>query len=182
MDRFSAYLLVRRHLKRPESRNQALAVEAIMEDLGRQGGGEPGTPWGVLGLLSQLDLEYAEQNPERRGRTAREQAELEGLPAALSRHLEQWCRHLRPEADPTAALAPVEHALLAATELAAMVLARRESDDALLSMAQELELSRGRGDRRGDELDRALEALGLTAEDAARLALDALRRVEQDLR
>jgi len=181
MDRFSAYLLVRRHLKRPESRNQALAVEAIMEDLGRRRG-EPETQWGVLGLLSQLDLEYAEQNPERRGRTAREQSELEGLPAAQSGHLERWCRYLQPEADPTTELAPVEHALLAATELAGMVLSRRASDDALLGLAQELELSRGRGDRRGDDLDRALEALGLAAEDAARLALDALRRVEQDLR
>ena len=34
IDRFSAYLLIRRFLKRPDSRNQALAVEAIMEENG----------------------------------------------------------------------------------------------------------------------------------------------------
>ena len=99
MDRFSAYLLVRRHLKRRSSRNQALAVEAVMEALAVHAE-QPQTEWGVLGLLSQLDLEYAEQNPAARGRAASQQARLEGAPEAHARHLERWCRDAVLAADP----------------------------------------------------------------------------------
>jgi predicted hydrolase (HD superfamily) len=181
MDRFSAYLLVRRHLKRSASRNQALAVEAIMEEIGRRRG-EPAEQWGVLGLLSQLDLEYAEQNPQARGRTAREQAELEGLASPQGQHLERWCRHVRPDADP-GELATVEQALLLATVLAEACLAKEEaSDEAVPSLARELELMLGRGDRRGEELDRAIDALELTTSEAAVAAVNAMQRIAQDLR
>jgi hypothetical protein len=90
VDRFSAYLLIRRYLRRPASRNHALVVEAIMQELAARAG-EPGEQWGVLGLLSQLDLEYAERNPRARGVTARQQAELEGLAPEQAACLERWC-------------------------------------------------------------------------------------------
>jgi hypothetical protein len=198
MDRFSAYLLIRRFLRRSSSRNRALAVEAIMEALARRAG-QPPEAWGVLGLLSQLDLEYAERNPDARGATAREQAELEGLAGEQAASLARWCSS--SDAD-----APVELALLVADALAVSALDLPSGDDVeedepaddeprqgvprawlfpddLASrLTQELELARQAGDPRGDRLNRALDRLGIEGRDAGQLALAALRRVAQDLR
>jgi len=178
-------LLVRRHLKRPASRNQALAVEAIMEELAghlkrvvEQSHRAPSAPlpsgapplpaqWGVLGLLSQLDLEYAEQNARMRGKAARQQAELEGLPAEEAVHLERWCG-----SEP---LDRVELALALATILAELATEAAPS-------AHDLGLMRERGDERGQRLDQALEQLGLEARQAAEMATTALHRIAQDLR
>lgn len=184
MDRFSAYLLVRRHLKRPQSRNQALAAEALMEEFARELG-QPQDRWGVLGMLGQLDLEYAEQNPEVRGRTAREQAEMEGIAPHEAEHLERWCGHLRPpRQDAASELADVEHALGLATTLAEEALQRTDGECAVsaVSLAHDLELLSQGGDARGDQLDRALDRLSLTAERAAELCVAALQRIAQDLR
>jgi hypothetical protein len=173
MDRFSAYLLVRRHLKRPRSRNQALAVEAIMEELAARLD-QPGEEWGVLGLLSQMDLEFAEQNPKARGQTASQQAVLEGLDGAAAQHLERWCQPLAPE-PPPGELEPVEHALLLATTLAEEALGSGLS-------AHDLDLRRQRGDALGDCMDAALSKLGLSVDAAAALVESALKRIAQDLR
>ena len=184
MDRFSAYLLVRRHLKHTESRNQALAVEAIMEGIAEHQG-QTAQRWGVLGLLSQLDLEYAEQNPEARGCTARQQAELEGMPPQEATHLERWCQHLRRHAgDAVDELAAVEWALVAATVLAEETLPRPDWDTeaTIRALSHDLELMRQRGDARGNQLDNALDRLSLTEDAAAQLCVAALRRIAQDLR
>lgn len=94
MDAFSAYLLVRRFLGKPESRRRARHVGAIMEALA-ESLGHAVEDWRVLGLLSQLDWESAADNPEVRGKLAREQAELEGLDPALALSLE-YCWQTDP--------------------------------------------------------------------------------------
>lgn len=179
MDRFSAYLLVRRHLRRPDSRNQALTVEAVMEQIASHLDQVPHR-WGVLGLLSQLDLEYSEQNPGTRGVTARQQAELEGLDPSEAIHLERWCRHLRQAPGPRAAdaLAPVELGLLLSTILAEHL----QPGGSKRSLAHDLELMRGRGDTEGNHLDLTLDQLGIEVEAAAEIMLEALNRIAQDLR
>jgi hypothetical protein len=199
MDRFSAYLLIRRFLRRSSSRNRALAIEAIMEELARRAG-QPPEAWGVLGLLSQLDLEYAEGNPDARGVTAREQAELEGLDGEEAASLGRWCSSDGGDT-------PVEHALILADALAAGALDLPTDDDVddespedgaaadrpaarawlfpdelAARLERELELARQRGDVAGERLDRALEHLGIESRDAGQLALGALRRAAQDLR
>ena len=179
MDRFSAYLLVRRHLKRSGSRNQALAVEAIMEEVAAHLE-QPSPPWGVLGLLSQLDLEYAEQNPEVRGRTASEQALLDGLPEADARRLVRCFSPLQAHRDDET-LEQVELALLGSTLIAEEALGHDRERPAE-SLAHDLELLRQRGDPRGNALDRALTELQLTAGEAAEKATVALQRIAQDLR
>jgi predicted hydrolase (HD superfamily) len=185
MDRFTAYLLVRRFLKRPDSRNRALATEAIMEELATTLGPAAGTAeaaglggpapesWGVLGLLSQLDLEYAEHNPDARGVTAREQAVLEGMDPALATMLASW-------SEPGPSAPPVQQALLLADELAGAALARADGD--LSGLGRELELRRGGGDPTGERLDQALTALSLDGEQAATLAARALEKVAAELR
>jgi len=180
MDRFSAYLLVRRFLRRPESRNRALAVEVIMEELAR-GLGPLARPapesWGVMGLLSQLDLEYGESNPEARGKASRDQALLEGLDQELA---ESLARTNAPGADLLA------NALLVADCLAVMALGRSDPgfSDATLapSLARELELRRQTGDAEGDQLDGALSQLRLDSQEVASMAVLGLQRAAEDLR
>jgi hypothetical protein len=187
MDRFSAYLLVRRHLKRPASRNQALAVEAIMEDLAVHLG-QPSEQWGIVGLLSQLDLEYALHNPKARGRVAEEQAQLEGLDPELAQCLGRW-------ADPNAEKrTPLDHALVLAVWLADAALAYRVrhesavdqeqpfSEELCSPLSQDLELQRQAGDPQGDLLDESLQQLAISTERVTRVALAGLGRVAQDLR
>jgi hypothetical protein len=187
MDRFFAYLLVRRHLKRPASRNQALAVEAIMEELAAHLG-HPPEQWGIVGLFSQLDLEYAEHNPKARGRVAEEQARLEGLEPELAKSLGRWSNL---DAD---ARAPLEHALVLAAWLAEAALAYRRrhrtegdpeqpfSEEISAPLSQDLELQSQAGDHRGDLLDESLQQLAVSADSVTRVALNGLRRVAQDLR
>jgi hypothetical protein len=122
VDRFSAYLLVRRFLRRPASRNQALAVEAIMQELAAHAS-EGSELWGLLGLLSQLDLEYAESNPRARGLTARQQAELEGLAPEHAICLERWCAPAAAAQPP-----PIEDALVVASLLGALALGSSSSE------------------------------------------------------
>jgi hypothetical protein len=201
MDRFSAYLLLRRFLRRPSSRELALAIEGIMEELADHCAPDQSTEWGILGLLSQLDLEYSARNARVRGATARAQAELEGLAPALARSLESF----RGPASSSDAR-PVEDALVLAEVLGRAALgfeedaledpdeetpdeeapaprARRERSEGFeADLARALELRAGRGDPAGDRLEGALEGLGLDPARAARLALQGLRRAEGDPR
>jgi predicted hydrolase (HD superfamily) len=182
MDRFSAFLLVRRGLKQRESRNLALATEAIMESLAARVG-EPPEQWGVVGLLSQLDVEYSEHNPRARGRTARQQAELEGLAPELAQSLERW-RQPGPTEDRTM----LEHALVLAAALAEAALERGpgpalELDEALAaSLGRDLELRRQSGAPDDELKDAALEQLGLSSGEAGHLAVQGLLRAAEDLR
>lgn len=184
MDRFSVFLLVRRHLQRRSSRNQALAVEAIMEDLASHLG-ERAEHWGVMGLLSQLDLEYAEHNPEIRGTSAAQQAEMEGLQPDEARHLRRWCLLDHGPTSEAPTFAAVEQALFLASYLVeqALVHNNRSLDDeaAPHSLSHDLQLARQNGDPRGDRLDQALAQLGIDELQASRITFVALQRVAQDL-
>lgn len=117
MDRFSAVLLLRRFLKRKESRRRAEIGETIMQRLSvreneRHKNVSDEESWAVLGLLSHLDLEYAESNRVAQGKTAREQALIEGLSPTLAVHLERWLDDDRDD------LSRVEWALIVAFEFA----------------------------------------------------------------
>jgi hypothetical protein len=201
VDRFSAFLLLRRFLRRPPCRELALAIEGIMEELAEHCRPAETATWGVLGLLSQLDLEYSLHNRKAQGATARAQAELEGLDPALARSLEVF-RAPRPDGAPAHedALVLAEvlgRAALGQDDEALELAVEREGDEApapprprgarfpdalAAELARRLELSSGRGDAAGDRLDAALAGLGLDPARAAALALRALRRVEADLR
>jgi predicted hydrolase (HD superfamily) len=185
LDRFSVFLLIRRHLQRRSSRNQALATEAIMEDLAAHLG-EQAEHWGVMGLLSQLDLEYAQHNPEIRGASAAQQAEMEGLKPDEASHLRRWCLLDHGQQSEALAFAAVEQALFLASFLAEQALVHNErgfDDEAVThSLGHDLELARQNGDPRGDRLDQALSQLGIDTMQASRITFDALQRVAQDLR
>jgi hypothetical protein len=190
IDRFSAYLLIRRFLKRPDSRNQALAVEAIMEELaGRRG--QSRSDWGIVGMLSQLDLEYTEQNPHARGRTARQQAETEGLTPEEAAPLERWCASwINPQEEGLLSRdeepAPLEDALVLATMAAEGALGRDDyravDESTAAALSHDLQLRSQQGDRLGDRIDEALQRMSIDAAEIGELTVVALQRVAEDIR
>jgi predicted hydrolase (HD superfamily) len=159
MDRFSAYLLLKRLLRDPAHRRRARIVAGTMERIAARLA-QPEEAWGVMGLLAHLDVAFTAQNPEARGRVARELAEVEGLGPEVGATLERWAAEV---ANPT----PLEHALR---------LCDRLVDHAeLADPAAELELLRQQGDTLGARLDEALTALGLSAASACALLEEAVR-------
>lgn len=178
MDRFGVYLLVRQYLKQPDSRNRALLAEAIMEELADHND-QPREQWAILGLFSQIDLEYAATNPEVRGLAARQHALTEGIAPEQADHLSGWCAHLRP-AQQAMPMQPAELALLLADHLAQQVLQNRQADAA--GLERDLLLAVQQGDARSERLEQSLAGLQLEPEQAGRLAQKALRRIEEDLR
>jgi predicted hydrolase (HD superfamily) len=162
MDRFAAYLLLKRLLRDAAHRRRARIVASAMERLAARLG-HPEEEWAAMGLLMHLDIALTAQNPEARGRVARELAEVEGLSPRLGETLERWAAAVD---DPR----PLEHALRLCDRLAE----HAEVSD----LPKEIELLRQRGDAAGDRLDAALEELGLSAEEASELFGEAVRSEE----
>ncbi len=180
MDRFSAFLLTRRHLKEPSSRNRAVIVESIMELLAQRLGYSPNT-WSLLGLLSQLDLEYSRFNPICRGKTARQQAELEGLDPDLAQSLERWCM---PESA-AQGHTTLEKALFLAEHLAFSIIDFHGQNRGAAWKSfdfQEIEPYQAPECIKAREIDKILQDLQINVREAAQLAANALKRVAEELR
>ncbi len=64
MTREEALDLLRQHLKNKNLVKHCLAVEACMRGLAGRLGHDPG-PWGLAGILHDLDYEVTEKSPER---------------------------------------------------------------------------------------------------------------------
>ena len=174
MDRFSAYLLVKSHLRRPERRAGARVLASVVEGLARALGADQ-ERWGVLALLSRLDDEYAEHNPDRRGITAAEQAELEGLDVAGCALLATWREDTlapaaRAEGQLAAALVVAEAALSWWAQRRSAGLAELPSGGADLALFWERERA-----ELAERLDAALVTLGDDSEALAEAALEGLR-------
>jgi hypothetical protein len=166
MDRVSAYLLVKTHLRRPESRRRARRLEAIVEAISSTVASGDVERWGAFALLACIDDEYAEHNPEARGVTAAEQAALEGVDATGCAVLRGWR----------------EGALRASLGVEARVLAAalKVADESLeqlaehpLTVEQLVEFytrRRHEGDAAARWFDQSLELLGDHVEALARCA------------
>ncbi|OGD09919.1 MAG: phosphohydrolase [Candidatus Aminicenantes bacterium RBG_13_62_12] len=63
MDRKEALELLGRHLKKPNLVKHCLAVEACMRAMASRLGQDP-EPWGLAGLVHDLDYEVTEKSPE----------------------------------------------------------------------------------------------------------------------
>jgi predicted hydrolase (HD superfamily) len=124
MTRFEAVLLVRRRIRDRALVRFCLAVEAVMEDLARRLGGDPQT-WGLAGLLHELDREFTQHNPSRKGTLAADLAKIEGAPPSVCRALSAF-RAPGPHTDPLAnALAA---AVPASTVIVELACSAREPD------------------------------------------------------
>ena len=66
IERNEAWSLLKGYLKEPENLENSIVVEAIMRLLSKRLN-ENETLWGLVGLLHNLDCEYTQENPEKRG-------------------------------------------------------------------------------------------------------------------
>lgn len=174
MDRLTAYLLAKRHLRQPEGRHDARRAEVVMEAFARRAEHDAEL-WAVMGLLSAVDSEYAAHNPKARGVVASEQAALEGVAPEL-------CAALRHQAE-----GPRARRIQAALKLTWALLERLPTEglasrraELQVRLLRELELARGFGDGEADRLDDAIETLGGSLSAWVEGAIAALITLEEE--
>jgi predicted hydrolase (HD superfamily) len=114
MTRFEAFLLLRRRVRDRELVRRCLAVEALLEDLAARLEGDV-ERWGLAGLLHEVDAEFTENNPSRKGMVAADIVRSDGGPSEVVRALSDF-RKPGPHAD------PLTRALMAAVPAAMIVL------------------------------------------------------------
>jgi uncharacterized protein len=127
--RFEAFLLLRKRLRDRSRVRVCLAAEAVMEDLARRLGEDPDT-WGLAGLLHDVDHEFTDQNPKRRGKVAAEIARNEGAPEGICRALAGF-RGPGPHPD------LLTNALAAGVPAAMIILEVAESREGVLRIADQ---------------------------------------------
>jgi predicted hydrolase (HD superfamily) len=94
-----------------------LAVEALLEDLAPRFQGDVET-WGLAGLLHEVDAEFTENNPKRKGAVAADIVRSDGGPPEVVRALEGF-RRPGPHGDSlTRALAAAVPAAMIVLDLA----------------------------------------------------------------
>ena len=114
MNRFDAFLLLRRRVRDRELVKRCLAVEALLEDLAMRLEGRS-EEWGLAGLLHEVDCEFTESNPGSKGTVAADIVRSDGGPAQVVRALMDF-RRPGPHED------PLTRALSAAVPAAMIVL------------------------------------------------------------
>jgi predicted hydrolase (HD superfamily) len=177
MTRFEAFLLLRRRVRDRGLVRRCLAAEAVLEDLAPRLGGDAET-WALAGLLHEVDAEFTENNPKRKGAVAADIVRADGAPPEVVRALSGF-RGPGPHPDAlTRALAASVPAAMILLDIAS----RREDLENLdaAGMAEALEdpsvapaASRARV---GD-----LEADGMDAVGLLELARRAVLRVAPDV-
>jgi predicted hydrolase (HD superfamily) len=164
MTRFEAFLLLRRRVRDRGLVRRSLAVEALLEDLAPRFSGDVET-WGLAGLLHEVDAEFTENNPGRKGAVAADIVRSDGGPPEVIRALEGF-RKPGPHGD---ALTRV----LAAAVPAAMIVDGGELMQALEDPGVAPGASRAR--------IRDLEEAGMDAGALLKLARVAVLRVAEDV-
>lgn len=184
MDRVSAYLLVKTHLRRPESRRRARRLEAMVEAIAERVPQAEAERWAAFALLACIDHDYAEHNPDARGATAAEQAALEGVAEADCAILRGWREGaLRATTEPEA------RALAAALKVADeshgqlvehyQLASEPSLDQAERELVRFYDRRRGEGDAAGRWFDQSLDLLGGDLHGLARAVTSGWRLVEE---
>ncbi len=148
-------------------------MEAIVEAIAAHQPEVNRDRWAMMAILSQLDQDYGEHNPDARGITAAAQAALEGVDSRGCAVLACW----RDEGFPSS-LGEEDRALVAALRVAAEILdgvdaQSFEGDDLALAVAAHLKASAGAsfsGVEFHGRMGGALSLLGTLGEDATALA------------
>lgn len=177
MTRFEALLLLRRRVRDRGLVRRCLAVEAVLEDLAPRFGGDTRT-WGLAGLLHEVDAEFTENNPKRKGAVAAEIVRADRGPPEVVRALAGF-RGPGPHADAlTRALAAAVPAAMILLDLAPCR-EDLESLDAggLLGALEDPSVAPAATRARVGDLEEA----GMGAAELLELARTAILRVAPDL-
>ncbi len=166
MDRFTAYLLLKKLVRDPETRHRARVAEHAMAQLATELE-QDANSWAMMGLLLFLDRPDLQHNTRvARGVVARQQAEVDGLPAELGAALERcW----QPVDEPTL----LEDALRLVDWLV-----EHSGEGQAPELARQLHRQRQSGSPDGDRIDEALDRLALANERAVQIARDAVSLAE----
>lgn len=175
--REQAVTLLRDRVSAPDKLRHSFAVEATMQALARETGGDP-AEWGLAGLLHDVDLAetVAAGNPSQHGivgaRLLVEQGYSEVVVHAVEAH---------DDAAGVERVRPIDHALYCADRAYWAIHSsglRFPSPEAATatpaSVVEELE-RRGITGRIDEDLRRECGLLGLTLDDVLRLSLEAMR-------
>ncbi len=182
MDREQAYALLCEWVQNPNLRKHMLAVEACMRAYARKFG-EDEDPWGLVGLLHDLDYErYPEAGPGSHPFVGVEELRRRGLPEPL-------CRAILSHADYSgvARQTLLEKALFACDELTGFVVAvalvkgrslRNVDVESVIRKMKDKAFARA---VRREDIVRGAQELGVPLEDHINLVLEAMRGVADAL-
>jgi predicted hydrolase (HD superfamily) len=181
LSRFELFVIVRNQIAHRRRLRRSLAIEAVMEEWAARSGQDPAT-WALAGLGADIDGDLCEHNPEGRGAMAEELLLAEGAPLEVAAAARE---RLRLPADEMSLLAA---GLRAAEALVDEVYRDLEAGDPLdgvdaraLSRRVERAAER-RNDPEAQSTLACLARVGLSIDEAAELALAAMKRVREDLR
>jgi predicted hydrolase (HD superfamily) len=177
MTRFEAFLLLRRRVRDRGLVRRSLAVEALLEDLAPRFSGDVET-WGLAGLLHEVDAEFTENNPGRKGAVAADIVRSDGGPPEVIRALEGF-RKPGPHGDAlTRVLAAAVPAAMIVLDLVSCRKDIENLDGGELMQALE---DPGVAPRASRARIRDLEEAGMDAGALLKLARVAVLRVAEDV-
>jgi putative nucleotidyltransferase with HDIG domain len=179
MDRAEALELLKQHLKNKNLVKHCLAVEACMKAVALRLGHDP-EPWGLAGILHDLDYEITEKSPELHTtetvRILRDRGVEAGVIQAVQAH-----------AGKVPCQTPMDWAIYAIDPLTGLIIAaalmhpekRLRAIDLEFVKRRYKEKSFARGARR-EEIEQCVN-LGLSLDEFISLALAAMQNIDQDL-
>jgi putative nucleotidyltransferase with HDIG domain len=179
MERNEALELLRQHLKKPNLVKHCLAVEACMRAMASRLGHDPG-PWGLAGILHDLDYEVTEKSPELHTTETVKILEAGGLPADV-------IHAVRAHAGKVACQSPMDWAIYSIDPLTGLIIAATlmHPDKKLaavdLAFVQNRYKEKGfaRGARR-EEIEESRN-LGLELPEFIAVCLEAMKGISADL-
>jgi putative nucleotidyltransferase with HDIG domain len=179
MNREEALELLRQHLKNKNLVKHCLAVEACMKAVAQRLGHDP-EPWGLAGVLHDLDYEITEKRPELHTTETVKILRAKGLDEAVIHAVEAHAGKVSCES-------PMDWAIYSIDPLTGLIIAAAlmHPDKKLKSIDLEFvkrrykEKSFARGARR-EEIEQCAN-LGLGLDEFISLALAAMQGIDVDL-
>ena len=179
MNREDALSLLKQHLKNKNLVKHCLAVEACMKALAVRLGHDPG-PWGLAGILHDLDYEVTEKSPELHTTETVKVLREKGIDEAIVHAVQAHAGKVPSES-------PMDWAIFSVDPLTGLIIAATlmHPDKKLKSIDLEFvkrrykEKSFARGARR-EEIE-ACRNLGLDLDEFLSIAIAAMQGIDEDL-
>jgi putative nucleotidyltransferase with HDIG domain len=179
MNREDALSLLKQHLKNKNLVKHCLAVEACMKALAVRLGHDPG-PWGLAGILHDLDYEVTEKSPKLHTTETVKVLREKGIDEAIVHAVQAHAGKVPSES-------PMDWAIFSVDPLTGLIIAATlmHPDKKLKSIDLEFvkrrykEKSFARGARR-EEIE-ACRNLGLDLDEFLSIAIAAMQGIDEDL-
>ncbi len=179
MNREEALALVNENVSNENLRHHMLAVEAIMRALARRFG-EDEEPWGLAGLLHDLDYDQTFNTPEKHTTIACEKLAELGVPENILRTIKAHNELVTPQTT-------MEKAIICADDITGMITActlvrpsKKVAEVKVKSVKKKLkDKSFARGASR--ERIKSCEGIGVPLDEFIALSLDAMTAIAEQI-